>query len=162
MSAELGRALGETLARTLEEAAFVFAEPAEDPPPFRGEVLEARIGFRGPEEGELRLVADAGLAASLAANLLGLDEEQGSEARARSADALGEILNMVVGAWVVRRFGESTTCRLGVPRVSRRAAGDAEGAAPGARARLVEESGRRIDLSLFEAGAAGARGSPGP
>jgi hypothetical protein len=143
--------LAETLGSTLEEAAFVFAEPEERPSPFAGRTLEARIGYRGPSAADLALVADATLAATLAANLLG--EEEGEATAGRSADALGELLNMVVGAWAVRLFGEETRCRLGVPRVREvtraEAAAGPEGAA--CAAHLVAEGGRRIDLWLVPA-----------
>jgi hypothetical protein len=140
--------LGETLGSTLEEAAFVFAELQGEPPPFPGKALEARITYSGPHQGELRLVADAGLAATLAANLLG--EEEGAATAARAGDAVGELLNMVVGVWVVRLFGEDTRCKLGVPRVREVSAAEAGARAPQTTcaASLVEEEGRRIDLSL--------------
>ena len=148
MTAPTAEGLAETLARTLEEAAFIFTEPQSKPPPFRGEVLEARIAYRGPHAAELRLTADAGLASTLAANLLG--EEEGEASAVRAADAVGELLNMVLGAWVVRLFGDGR-CELGVPQVRRRQAGEAarEAAPPSCAAALVEEQGRRIDLALW-------------
>lgn len=140
--------LAETLGATLEEAAFIFAEPEERPAPFPGAAFEARIGYRGPASAELRLVADAGLAATLAANLLG--EDEGDAAAARSADAIGELLNMVVGAWVVRLFGEDARCALGVPRVRPLSAAEAAGSLAGASCavHLRAEAGRRIDIGL--------------
>ncbi len=140
--------LAETLGSTLEEAAFVFTEPREGPLPFAGEILEARIAYRGPSSGELRLVADAGLAATLAANLLG--EDEGEASPERSSDALGELLNMVVGAWVHQLFGAQARCRLGVPLVRRLTAAEAAAGPSGAScvAHLVAEEGRRVDLWL--------------
>jgi Chemotaxis phosphatase CheX len=146
-------ALAQALKQVLEEAAFVFAEVREAPAPFPGRLLEARLRYRGPQSGELRLVADAGLAATLAANLLGEDEGQGTAARA--ADALGELLNMLAGAWVARIFGASARCDLGLPAVREleRAEAPARAAPGGLLAHLEEEEGRRIDVSLA-AGAA--------
>jgi hypothetical protein len=143
--------LGETLGITLEEAAFVFAEPEARPPPFPGTVLEARIGYQGPNSGELRLLADARLAATLAANLLGEDEGEGTAGRA--GDAVGELLNMIVGAWVVRLFGPETRCRLGVPAVRELGPAEAGSGPAGATcgAHLLAEEGRRIDLFLLPA-----------
>jgi Chemotaxis phosphatase CheX len=140
--------LAETLGSTLEEAAFVFSAPREGPPPFSGQALEARIAYRGPGSGELRLVADSGLAATLAANLLGVDE--GETSRGRSSDALGELLNMVLGAWVNRLFGGQVRCRLGLPRVRSLTAAEAAADPSGAScvAHLVAEEGSRIDLWL--------------
>jgi hypothetical protein len=141
--------LAQTLVSTLEEAAFVFAERGSDPPPFAApQLLEARIRYRGPSAGELRLVAEPGLAGTLAANLLG--EDEGGDLAARAPDALGEILNMVIGRLVVQLFGESAPCRLGTPRVREVGAAEHAGLLAGAAcsASLVEEEGRRIDLAL--------------
>lgn len=148
MSEPTSELLAETLAGTLEEAAFVFVEQQESPPAFPARVLEARIDYAGPTKGELTLVADASMAATLAANLLG--EDEGEATAARAGDALGELLNMVVGSFVVRLFGPETRCRLGVPRV--REVGAAEHGvqlrSASCATHLVEEEGRRIDLSL--------------
>jgi Chemotaxis phosphatase CheX len=138
--------LAETLGSTLEEAAFVFSAPCEGPPPFAGQALEARIAYRGPSSGELRLMADSGLAAALAANLLG--EDEGEANLGRSSDALGELLNMVLGAWVNRLFGGQVRCRLGVPCVRPVTAAEAAADSSGAScvAHLVAGEGSRIDL----------------
>jgi CheY-specific phosphatase CheX len=141
--------LAETLGATLEEAAFLFTEPEPSPPPFAAaRVLEARIGFRGPTAGELRLVAEHSLARTLAANLLG--EDDAAVLTTRAPDALGELLNMVVGLLVVRLFGDDARCRLGTPRVREIDPGEhAAGLARAAcAATLLEEQGRRIDLAL--------------
>jgi hypothetical protein len=142
----LARALGSTL----EEAAFVFTEAGSPPPPFDGKVLEARITYQGPRTGELRLTTGRGMASTLAANLLG--EEEGEEVERRGADAIGELLNMLVGSLVVELFGDDTRCRLGVPRVEEREPGaylaDLKNA--DCAAHLVDEEGRRNDLSLAE------------
>jgi hypothetical protein len=140
--------LAETLGSALEEAAFVFTEPEERPRPFAGRVLEARIGYRGPAPAELALRADAALAATVAANLLG--EDEGEDTAARAADAVGELANMVVGAWVARVFGPEARCALGLPRVQELSAAEAATGPAGASCgtHLVAEEGRRIDLWL--------------
>jgi hypothetical protein len=63
---------------------------------------------------------------------------------------MGELLNMVVGAFVVRLFGEQTGCRLGIPRVREVQIDEhqAQLRAASCAVHLVEEEGRRIDLSL--------------
>jgi hypothetical protein len=146
--------LEEVLVRTLEEAVFVFAEATDEPPPHEGMLVEARLGYAGPEDGELTLVASASLAATLAANLLG-EDEGGASTTGDDEDALGELLNMVAGMFVVELFGEGAACELGLPRV-RRIAPDSHAralACADAAATLVEEEGRRIDLSATRAGA---------
>lgn len=141
-------ALAAAFARTLEEAAFVFAERSDDPPPFEGEVLEARLAWSGPDAGELRLTAEPALAAALAANLLGVDDAEG-----RGADALGELLNMAAGAVVLELFGPREARRLLLPAVRVVDAATHASARAGAAvsASLLEESGRRIDVALAPA-----------
>jgi len=154
VSAPTAELLAESLGQMLEEAAFLFTEPLAEPPPFPGGAVEARIDYRGPHRGELRLVTDAALAATLAANLLGEDECDATQGQA--GDAVGELLNMFVGVWVVRLFGEHNRCQLGVPRVRELSAAEAGAPVTGAAcaAHLVEEEGRRIDVSLTLSGGA--------
>jgi hypothetical protein len=146
-----GELLADALGRTLEEAAFVFAERCEAPPPYAGALLQARLAYEGcgAEQGELVLTAPRTLATTLAANLLG--EEDGSpEAERRQGDALGELLNMIAGAVVFDLFGPDARCALGLPRVAEVDAAEGE-RVPGeasAAATLVEEQGRRIDLAV--------------
>ena len=149
MPAELTRELlVESLSRTLEEAAFVFVEETTADPEVEGTVIEARLTFSGPKEGELVLACHEDLAATLAANLLG-EDEGGAAVVGDDEDALGEMLNMIAGSLVVSLFGHETSCRLGLPRVRSLSAVEHEkglGQAD-AVARLLEEEGRRIDLA---------------
>jgi hypothetical protein len=139
--------LESVLGRTLEEAAFVFAEATTVPPPHEATLVEARLGYAGPQGGELTLVA------TLAANLLG-EDEGGAATTGDDEDAIGELLNMIAGVVVVELFGEDAACQLGLPRV-RRIRPDAHVrtlATATAAATMVEEEGRRIDLALTSAG----------
>ncbi|MFL5264646.1 MAG: chemotaxis protein CheX [Anaeromyxobacteraceae bacterium] len=145
--------LESVLGRMLEEAAFVFAEATTVPPPHAAALVEARLGYAGPQRGELTLVAPASLAATLAANLLG-EDEGGASTTGDDEDAIGELLNMIAGVVVVELFGEDAACQLGLPRV-RRIGPDAHArtlATATAAATMVEEEGRRIDLALTSAG----------
>jgi hypothetical protein len=152
--AELDALDGERLAaivvRTLEDAAFVLAEPAGDAgEPFEGEVLEARLGWGGTDPGELRVAMGPALAASIAANLLGVDE-----APERAEDALGELVNMATGALVAELFGDADPPRLELPRVVRRRAAEHAGERREAAVAvtLVEEEGRRIEARVVRRG----------
>jgi len=150
MAAEaLRELLSAVLRRTLEEAAFVFAEPGGEAAA-RGEPLvEARLAYSAAHEGELALAAPLSLAETFARNLLG--EEEGSPvAPSTSEDAVGELLNMVAGALAVELFGDARPCRLGLPRV-RRLTADRHRlglASAAAAVTLVEEGGRAIHLAL--------------
>ncbi|HUK66226.1 MAG TPA: chemotaxis protein CheX [Anaeromyxobacteraceae bacterium] len=154
MPAELSRELlVEVLSQTLEEAAFVFAEAAAVEPDLTGSVIEARLAFSGPQEGELLLACSEDLAGTLAANLLG-EDEGGASVVGDDEDALGEMLNMMAGSLVVSLFGHEVPCRLGLPRVRTVSGVEHESnlAAADAAARLLDEEGRRIDLCARLAG----------
>jgi CheY-specific phosphatase CheX len=155
MDVDVADVLARTLSQVLEEAAFLFAEATPAPPPLGGAVLEARLSFMGDHEGELVLAAPPELCATLAANLLG-EDEGGAAATGDDEDAVGELLNMVAGAVLVELYGPDARCLLGLPRVARVAAGQHEGelARADVVATLVEEEGRRIDLSAHLAGGA--------
>ncbi len=142
--------LAQALGHTLEEAAFVFAEATSEPPPFQGEVIEARLAYAGEHAGEFLLASPAGFAATLAANLLG-EDEGGASVTGDDLDAVGELLNMIAGKLAVDLFGPDAPCKLGLPRVQRVSPEEHERAVAAARAvaTMVDEEGRRIDLSSF-------------
>jgi len=145
MQAEMtGERLAELVADTLEEAAFVFTEPVDPPPAFQGEVLEARLQYSGPKRGVLGFRASADFAAGLAANLLGIDRTD-PEIDKRSADALGEIVNMLAGAVVLELFGPSAQTSIGVPSVKEAAAAPI---VEGVVTHLATEDGDRLDVFL--------------
>ena len=147
--------LAQALGQTMEEAAFVFAEATSEPPPFDGDVIEARLTYAGTHAGELLLATPASFAATLAANLLG-EDEGGASVTGDDLDAVGELLNMIAGKLVVDLFGPEAPCTLGLPRVERVRAEEHERALATAQAAttMVEEEGRRIDLSARVTGAA--------
>lgn len=150
MAAEnLKATLEDVLAQTLEDAAFLFVEPTDPALPGSGGFIEARLAYSGDHDGELLLAVEESLASTLAANLLG-EDEGGASATGDDEDAVGEVLNMIVGSFVVALFGEETGCRLGLPRVKRidapQYARSLERA--DAAATMMEEQGRRIDLSV--------------
>ena len=148
MADDVNDMLARALGQVLEEAAFVFAEVTDDPPPLAGPVLQARLAYHGDHAGELTLAAPGELAATLAANLLG-EDEGGAETTGDDEDAVGELLNMVAGVLLAELHGPEARCVLGLPRVRRVAPAehDAAVAQADAVATLVEEEGRRIDLS---------------
>ena len=153
MPAELSdEYLAEVLGRTLEEAAFVFAEPADGEAMADETLLEARLTYQGPHQGELVLTAPRSFAATLAANLLG-EDEGGAAAAGDDEDALGELLNMIAGALVAEISAPGDTCLLGLPRVGPVASAVHAHALASAHASatLVEEEGRRIVLAACRA-----------
>jgi hypothetical protein len=150
MSAVTVELLSQVTSQVLEEAAFLFLEPADRPPPFVGELLEGRIRFRGPGgEGELLLATTAEVSESLAANLLGL-EPGAEDTAAQARDALGEIVNIIGGALIEQLFG-SAPCSLGLPQVAsvEPAVHDRELTASGCAISFLTDEGARIDAAMI-------------
>jgi hypothetical protein len=109
--------LTEVLSSVLEEAAFFLIEPEAVPDHFEGDVFSASIDFEAMRGGQLRLTASRNLARNLAANMLGIDPGD-PEADEQGRNALGEILNVLGGAFVTRHFGTKTPFQLGLPSVA--------------------------------------------
>jgi len=107
-------ALG-TFPSILEETAFLFCDDSDEVLQFQEPPTGVAIAYDGPERGDLRLWAQSGFMRALAANMLGL-EEGDPAAASRRVDALGELLNIVLGHCLTERFGESESMRMGLPR----------------------------------------------
>jgi len=105
--------LTDILGSVLQESAFIFAEPDDEPPAWEGEVLTARIAFESTRGGTLRLLTTPDGAAEIAANMLGIDP--GEEARQNAGAALSEMLNVLGGAFLTRYFGTAVPSQLGLP-----------------------------------------------
>jgi len=108
--------LTDILGSVLQESAFIFAEPDEEPEGWVGEVLTARIAFESTQGGSLRLVTSPRAAAEVAANMLGIDP--GEEADASGRAAISELLNVLGGAFLTRFFGAAVPSQLGLPATS--------------------------------------------
>ena len=108
--------LTEVLSSVLEEAAFFMIEPEPVPDSLDGDVFSATIDFEAVRGGQLRLTASRNLARNLAANMLGIDPND-AEADEQGRNALGEILNVLGGAFITRHFGTKVPFQLGLPTV---------------------------------------------
>jgi len=99
MNAELMDALKSTAPRILEEAAFLFSDdlPLEEYPDAKWKPIGAQIQYAGEgRKGILRVWAGVGMVRTLAANMLGLEEDDESGA-IQIGDALAELLNTIAG-----------------------------------------------------------------
>jgi hypothetical protein len=112
--------LERVLSQILEDAAFLFTEPAPPGSPCPVPLYEATLAFTAPRPGKLTLRAGPELGAEAAANLLGLDASE-DEAKQNAGPALGELLNMVAGLLMKEWFGTQAHCSLGLPVVVRHA-----------------------------------------
>lgn len=137
--------LEEVLGQVLQEAAFVFAEPADEPDGWPPPVLTAEIAFESVRGGILRLTVPPRGAVELAANMLGL-EASDPEAEENGRAAVAEILNVIGGAFVTRYFGTKVPTQLGLPTT---AVVDAPSRAPRTCAATLQlESGDPVVLEL--------------
>ncbi len=105
--------LTDILGQVLQESAFIFAEPEDEPPQWEGEVLTARIAFESTRGGTLRILTTPAGAAEIAANMLGIDP--GEEALQNARPAFSELLNVLGGAFLTRYFGTAVPSQLGLP-----------------------------------------------
>jgi hypothetical protein len=138
--------LGMLAGTLLADAAFIFADPSEAFSPSGTSLYLARIVLKFSESWELLLVAEAELARSLAANLLGIDEES-DEARSSSGEALGELANILAGSLVMECKGPT---QIGIPTVSSEVGVKAVALLGMAsrRANLVTETGQHFAVGL--------------
>lgn len=129
------------LGSVLETFAFAFPEPSEtsELPQAEGELMCATITFSGAASGTMSVAAPSELCVGLAANILGIDEDD-PDAMVRGADTLGEIVNIAAGHLATRVEPNAAT-HLHPPVVERIGAADwsRTAAARGTRGYVVEE-----------------------
>jgi CheY-specific phosphatase CheX len=147
----------ETLAliseRLLAQAAFVFVEPNQAGPSDVEMMRVARVAITGEEAWWLTFAVEMNLGRELAANLLGI-EGTSDEADQASADAVGEMTNILAGALAVEFHDRAGPCRIGIPSLSLES-GATIRAALGAverKASFTTENGSRLVVFLTREG----------
>jgi len=129
------------LSRVLEDASFVFTDDMPDTAR-TGALLEGSIGvsltFTGERRGTFRLWGAPAFAALLAANMTGVDAES-PLALEKGADAMKEILNIIVGNALTELYGTSAVFDLGIPQTAAAALLDADRRRPDAVWLMAEE-----------------------
>jgi hypothetical protein len=114
---ELRHAAAAVANRILGNAAFIFTDaltPDQLPDPKLWDCLGVSIGFSGRPNGCFHLWAGRDFAHCAAANMLGLEEDSPGIDE-KSKDVLGELLNMIAGAFLTDVFGEKQLFNLGLP-----------------------------------------------
>lgn len=106
--------LAEVLADVLGDLAFMVAD--DQPADFAtGTVwFEGEVRYGGPARGRLRLWCTREFATRLAANLLGIEPEEGN-ARVGAEDAVREFMNVLCGQLVTAWYGREAVIHLGIP-----------------------------------------------
>jgi hypothetical protein len=107
--------LTDILGTVLQDSAFMFVEPAEEPAGWGDKVFAATLAFESVKGGTLRLTMALGAGVELAANMLGT-EVSDPEAEENGRAAVSEILNVIGGAFVTRYFGTKVPSQLGLPQ----------------------------------------------
>jgi CheY-specific phosphatase CheX len=99
-----------------EQLAFMFGDELED-----DEIdcpadtfFRATMGFKGAEQGTVAIVVPEAICTTLAANILGLDDDQDVYPDT-AVDALKELLNTITGRLMTELFTEDTVNDLTIP-----------------------------------------------
>lgn len=113
---EMADAMEIVAPRILEESAYVFSEPldAPDEPADDWSPVGVQLRWQGPSTGAMRIWADPSLLPVLAANMLGIEEDDPVCAQ-KGLDALKETLNMIVGNCLTEAWGPGPVFHLEIP-----------------------------------------------
>lgn len=148
MSRSLDETLRSVAEKTIEDLAFMFAIPEEDPQPAIVDERSAVVEFEGPMSGTFKLTVSSDMLPVLAANMLGLEDASASTPDQQD-DALKELANVLCGNLLPAIAGTEPVFDVHAPVIL------AEGAAetvpqrkvPVATARLTLDAGTgRVEL----------------
>ncbi len=111
----MSKKLQELISEVIEEFAMMVMEPAEPDVQVTPEIV-GWIDFTGVTRGRLSMACGMQMGSMLAATLLGLDEDE-QEAAEKSADAVGEMLNVIGGHVITAMYEASDRITLSLPTV---------------------------------------------
>ena len=108
--------LERTVAHVLEDSAFVFAMPMDEPPPDLStwQAIGVSLAFEGPFSGHFEFWAPFEVAKLLSSNMLGMDEDS-PDAQEMCFDAMRETLNILCGNLLTEIAGSTPVFNLGTP-----------------------------------------------
>jgi chemotaxis protein CheY-P-specific phosphatase CheC len=137
----------------LAQAAFVFAELSQEELSDADTMHVARVSIKGEEAWQLTLAVQTNLGRELAGNLLGI-EETSDEAGDASADAVGEMANILAGALAAEFHGPEGPCRIGIPTLTLDSGAKIQAALAAAerKASFTTENGSRLAVFLTPEG----------
>ncbi|MCP3950744.1 MAG: chemotaxis protein CheX [Desulfobacterales bacterium] len=123
--------------QTLEKLAFIFAMPEEeDIEPEEGQTVDVAIRFNGPFSGSMLILYPQGDLDELAANMLGLDDEDEISGD-QKLDALKETINIVCGNILPEIGGKEAIFDIAPPAIINE---------PGARPDVTDAVKVQLDL----------------
>lgn len=118
--------LNRVTCKALEQAAFVFPEPADlqNGVNFHGfNFVRSKLTFSGVDSGEVMIMAPAELCMELSANMLGEDINPNCP-KEKYMDALKETLNIMAGQLLTSLYGEKEVFDLTAPEAKEISKGD--------------------------------------
>ncbi|MCA8938766.1 MAG: chemotaxis protein CheX [Planctomycetes bacterium] len=109
--------ISRAVSQVMETSAFMMAMPcdAEDLDTPEASLISVDVEVAGDKPGKVFVVAPLAFARELAANVLGVDEDDDDIER-RVGDAFRELCNVITGQIVTTLFGESATVSLSPPK----------------------------------------------
>lgn len=104
----------------VEKLTFMFGDPCEkdDLPDPESECIKATISFEGTNSGVIELLVPSGMCAEMAANILGMDEDD-EAAVSKGTDSLKELLNVTCGNFLTAIAGETPVFNVSAPQATR-------------------------------------------
>lgn len=117
MDKQIEKILAETAADSLEKLAFVFVYPAEGTATqLPDSVVTASVSFSGSFSGILVMKVSAEILSELAANMLGLDEDEETTLD-QQHDVLQETLNVICGNFLPAVAGRQEVFNIDSPQI---------------------------------------------
>ncbi|OFZ54185.1 MAG: hypothetical protein A2428_01845 [Bdellovibrionales bacterium RIFOXYC1_FULL_54_43] len=144
MQPKVQEVLSDTFSSILREFAYILTErvPDQELGSAPGEMVDVRMTFRGPLQGEFRLLVSPDACREVAANFLGFDEED-DFVNAHLEDGAKELIN-IVGGNVLGNFDNgSEPYVIGIPSARRFDPGEWE-AIRGSREKVVLRGDERL------------------
>ncbi len=118
MSDNHSQLLSEVAAETLEQLAFIFSF-SDDPDEnalWDEDVTGCHVSFSGPHQGEILLAINSAVLPELAANMLGLDDDEAPPPD-QQEDALREALNVICGNVLPKVGGLEAVFNISAPAI---------------------------------------------
>ncbi len=116
MNKEDRKILRDVCFSVFEQLAFMFGDELEEDEIDIGAdtFFRATMGFKGPMQGSISIIVPQTISTTLAANILGLDDDQDVYPET-AIDALKELLNTITGRLMTEIFGEDAVIDLTIP-----------------------------------------------
>lgn len=116
-TSHLEEILRQATEQTFEALAFLLPEEPDGPANTEAHeaLVQASVGFTGPQQGQVRLLVPARLMSPLATNMMGLEASEATADQQR--DALGEVLNVICGNLLPAMAGSEAVFKVLAPQV---------------------------------------------